>query len=393
MARNGRPDTRRRIRTTSALAASGLLALLPRLSIAVGFETEEVCRLFVNNLSGVIGMDAAYSVPLAEGEGSLWLFGDTLLGTIGPDGTRHMDGFERNTALVTALEPERACTETVAFLPPGARARELVPTRRPFLRWDRFFWPLDGFTTEDGTTFLYFRKVRNSKEGLGFEGLRTELYRLERDAAGRPRVRKLADLWGRDGKDHVFGQGVYYDATERMVYTFGCKQTDILKDGRFSTCALARVSVGDIANLEAYRYYNRERGWIGDRRRASELFTNVVSEATVSWNRFLERYLIVHTESLSSNVVLRTAPALTGPWSEPIEVFRCQDPELDPEFGCYAGKEHHEWARNGDRVLFLTYASNAPTEVLLTSDRFYWPHLLRVTLGPSGAPEDQDRNP
>jgi hypothetical protein len=357
--------------------------LLPRVAVAVEFETEEVCRLFVNNASGVIGMDAAYSVPLA-GEGSLWLFGDTLIGTIGPDGTREMDGFERNTALVTSLGPEEACTATVSFLPAGERARELVPTRHPFLRRARFFWPLDGFTTDEGTTYFYFRKLRKSEKGLGFEGLRTELYLLEREADGAPRAVKLAELWGRDGKDHVFGQGVYYDATERMVYTFGCKQTDVLKEGRFSSCALARVPVGAVAKLEAYRYFNLEKGWIRDRRRASELFTNVVSEATVSWNRYLERYLIVYTESLSSNVVLRTAPAVTGPWSEPIEVFRCRDPELDPEFGCYAGKEHHEWARDGGRVLFLTYASNAPTDVLLSSDRLYWPHLLRVTLGARG---------
>ena len=38
--------------------------------------------------------------------------------------------------------------------------------------------------------------------------------------------------------------------------------------------------------------------------------------------------------------MLRTAPALTGPWSEPVEVFRCRDAALDPALGCYAGKEH-----------------------------------------------------
>ena len=82
--------------------------------------------------------------------------------------------------------------------------------------------------------------------------------------------------------------------------------------------------------------------------------------------------------SLTSSVVLRTAPALTGPWSEPVEAFRCKDAELDPALGCYAGKEHPEWAEQGGRVVYLTYASNADPKVVLATDKHYWPHLLRV---------------
>jgi hypothetical protein len=363
-----------------------LLGSPGRAAHALELEVEQLCRLFAHNRSGVIGMDAAYSVPLAAGRGTLWLFGDTLLGTVEPAGGRRLDGFERNSALITTLPPEAACSEPVSFFGSPDRAAAAVPSRSTILGRHRFFWPLDGFTTERGDTYLFFRRLRSTNRGIGFEGLRTELYRFEIASDG-PKLEKLADLWGRDGEDHAFGMGAFYDPADRVLYVFGCRETDFERTGRFATCAVGRTPIHRIAQLADYRYFHDQEGWIADPNRATELFTDVAGELSVSWNSYLGSYLMVYSETLMSNVVLRTAPALTGPWSEPVEVFRCSDQRLDPGFGCYAGKEHPEWAEGDGQVIYLTYASNADQDTLLAASDLYWPHLLRVRLRHSQARE------
>jgi hypothetical protein len=65
---------------------------------------------------------------------------------------------------------------------------------------------------------------------------------------------------------------------------------------------------------------------------------------------------------------MRTAPALTGPWSAPQVVYRPQrvgDADL-----IYAAKEHPELARDNGRIVYVTFVNSAT----------YIPQLFELTL-------------
>jgi len=81
---------------------------------------------------------------------------------------------------------------------------------------------------------------------------------------------------------------------------------------------------------------------------------------------------------------LRTAPALTGPWSAPAIVYR--PPESDgPQPFVYAAKAH-PWLVGPEAVdLVVTYATNSfEFTDLLTKEgeqSLYWPRFVTIRIG------------
>jgi hypothetical protein len=65
---------------------------------------------------------------------------------------------------------------------------------------------------------------------------------------------------------------------------------------------------------------------------------------------------------------MRTAPRITGPWSAGEIVYRPQRVKENDFF--YAAKEHPELARDGGRVLYVTFVNSST----------YVPQLIEVTL-------------
>ena len=79
------------------------------------------------------------------------------------------------------------------------------------------------------------------------------------------------------------------------------------------------------------------------------LFTGAPT-VSVAWNAHLGKYLAVYCEPLGNHVVGRTAPALTGPWSEARLLF---DAHKDPA-GAYDANWHPELDDGAD--LYVTFS-------------------------------------
>ena len=71
---------------------------------------------------------------------------------------------------------------------------------------------------------------------------------------------------------------------------------------------------------DAWRYWSGA-GWSPDAASASELFHGAPI-MSVHFNAYLGAYVAVYSAPLSDDVVLRTAPSLSGPWSEPLRRSR-----------------------------------------------------------------------
>ena len=110
------------------------------------------------------------------------------------------------------------------------------------------------------------------------------------------------------------------------------------------------------------------------------------SEMSVRYHPDLKQWLaVMRSPDLSSDaILLRTAPAITGPWSAGEVIFHIPEmqkdsPGYDKNVFCYAGKEHPEFEKPGSLV--ITYVCNTmKVPDLVTNSNIYVPKVVEVPL-------------
>jgi len=142
-------------------------------------------------------------------------------------------------------------------------------------------------------------------------------------------------IW--DG-DTNFGQAALVK-DENFVTIFG------IHGGRFGGVALARVPVDQILDMTAYTYWDGS-DWVEDIDSAVEIADAPVGELSVAWNAYLDRWIMTYLDEPRRAIVIREAPELTGPWSDPLDVVSANDyPAL---YGAYL----HPWGSDGETIYF-----------------------------------------
>lgn len=107
--------------------------------------------------------------------------------------------------------------------------------------------------------------------------------------------------------DSNFGQ-VCIEEHEGHLYIFG------IPGGRFGGVQLARVEPDQLLELSAYEYWDGSE-WGGDISAAATIVPAPVGELSVRWNSYYETWVMMYLNEDKYSIVLRTADALTGPWS------------------------------------------------------------------------------
>ncbi len=346
---------------------------------------------------GWLGGDAAYSVPLA-GRRSLWLFGDTFVGSAG-DGDRRGARFVHNSVAISECGPSGRFELAYHWGTgdDGAPAA-LFASDEP----DTWLWPFDGFVR--GALHVALLEVRSSPPrgplGLPFRFDGVRLARVANPGAPPPdweiEMRRLSS------------SGAVLPASSLVVHGGHLYLFTFLDRGGVShPRGLARLALpsldgpgrdltGDVEYLAAD---GRWRPGLGaDDLRI--LMDDSASEMSVHHDPRLGRWLAVYghptfepgAEGPSDRVLVRSARDLAGPWSEPEVLFRF--PELAPRRAgpadgtfCYAAKAHEQFSRPG-RAL-LTYVCNVvPAEPgplgfprrLLEDMRIYRPLAVSVPI-------------
>lgn len=321
-----------------------------------------------------LGADAVLSIPLDDRR-TLWLFGDTFVAT-SPRLVRHESTMVRNSvALQTGTSLERAELD-FAWRSDGPSPSSFFPERG-----EEFFWPGHGLVLDAGPLVVFLFRMKNTPGvGLGFECVGGSIAVIDDPSrpldAWRPRITD-APAWPfdamtatavvRDG-DHVVALAIAQHGTHAGTLV------------RFRDDELARGSFDG-----AQWWCGTERGWRASADVGADGPTFVIDDAgaEASLHRDPRSGWFVHVASYgfgASTIGVRTAPALTGPWSAPTHVYR--PPESDgPRPFVYAAKAHPEQATD-DESLVVTYATNS----LEFGDLFtpegvvgrYWPRVIRV---------------
>jgi len=122
-------------------------------------------KLFARDCCGVTGADGDYSVLLPDGR-TVWIFGDSFLGTVKPDRSREKrtPWFIRNSMAVQ--EGDSLCSlynvidgwESSLVIPPGA------PKGKMFSEDTLWYWPGDGFI-ENGKLKVFMSLFNQAVKG------------------------------------------------------------------------------------------------------------------------------------------------------------------------------------------------------------------------------------
>jgi hypothetical protein len=121
--------------------------------------------------------------------------------------------------------------------------------------------------------------------------------------------------------DPLFGLGPTLVGDQ--VYAWAC-----IEGG----CVLGRAPLSRVAERAAWAVWDGS-AYNADLTKGSKMITNAPGDLSMSYNGWLRKYLVVHSESFTDKVVIHTADKPEGPWSSPIVAFQTGGDQ-------YAGKEH-----------------------------------------------------
>ena len=141
---------------------------------------------------------------------------------------------------------------------------------------------------------------------------------------------------------------------------------------------LARLSANDagqgrFAGLE----WCSGSGWQREASRRRPVIRAAGTESSLQRDPRGGGFLEINSQGFgATDIVMRRAPRLEGPWGGPKKIYR--PPESDePEPFVYAGKSHPE-LKGADLV--LTYAANGNDKKLLADMNLYFPRFAKVNL-------------
>jgi hypothetical protein len=179
----------------------------------------------------------------------------------------------------------------------------------------------------------------------------------------------------------AWGQSIVDDGG--FTYVYGSEQTD-----DFNFLHLARVPAGGLGG--AWQFFDGS-AWQPEEARSVRLASGVGTSFSV--DRVRDRWVLLSMEShipLNSSVVAYTAEALTGPFTDPVELYRVPETGDQRPVIVYDATLHPLLARPG--MLLFTYNVNSLEKGDIYADAaLYRPRFVEVPWPP--AAQDQARLP
>ena len=335
-----------------------------------------------HNEAGILGQDGGTSY--AHNGSAYWTFSDTNLdappyqlpNTVATSSaaealnTPEAGATASDTPCLSLTYPKSAGVPAVMLPPPSAGCVD---------------WPTQFVAPSAESSTLYFIYSRQSQadasapcellSGAGIGALDTGSLTASRldsqltwqDLPGQPvQVVGGTPLLADDGD----GEYIY-------MFLIAGGDPDIL--GSTTAVALARVSPDDFADPEQYRY------WSGDSWVRWDQFTSISIEDNVhflwrqpnfgiqaglkvSYLSHLGKWVAVYATNLASEIRIRTADHLTGPWSQESRIIDCvaqlanlpprQSSSADADFPCYSAMIHDEFTSPDGLIVYFSFARN-----------------------------------
>jgi hypothetical protein len=320
---------------------------------------------------GWLGGDAGYSIALAPRK-SLWLFGDSLVGKSGS--TRSGSRFVRNAIALSTCDEQKGWQINYYWgNQKKGEARSFFETNKK----KYWYWPLDGFLYRNRLYLAIAKLEDNPKEKIfSFKTAGVVLAKIS-NLAAPPNQWRVEYSKLTEGSTYYPGSTIVIQGAHAYFFALYEVQKGMI---------LSRIPLDKLdepsANLE---YLTKDKSW---KHGLNGVDAHVVietghSEMSVRYHPEIKQWLAVTGGDFMSNkIMVRTAPELTGPWSQMQAVY--EFPEMNPKTAghdtdtwCYAVKEHIEFA--SANKLLVTYACNSfKFEKMVSNMSIYRPQAVSV---------------
>ncbi|HVC45959.1 MAG TPA: DUF4185 domain-containing protein [Terracidiphilus sp.] len=324
------------------------------------------------------GADDAYSIPLPNGK-DVWIFGDTLYG---PERlvVSNAPRMTHSSIGISTCDPKTGwhLTYHIKRDAKGEATSFFVPENPK-----HWYWAMDGFVAR-GSLWITLMCIKPAEHpmpwAMNFETCGTDLARI-RNPEDDPQRWKISYL-------HLVDDGVkaYPSATAlvegKYAYIFALYETGS------RPLLVTRIPLKGLDNPKAHlEYLAADNTWQPgfEPAKAKEVMHEGTSELSIRFHPELNQWIavLIDPKFLSEKILLRTAPQLTGPWTEGTVIYHIPEmiagPQHEKDTFCYAGKEHPELEAKDD--LLFTYVCNTmDVPKLMTETNIYFPQVVTLPM-------------
>lgn len=381
------------IRPIAALALALSLGL-PSVAAAQSLRVEpapEWDALF-DRTEGWTGADGIFSIPLDGDEragafattDTLFLFSDTFIGSVAPDGQRAPGTTMVNNTLAfrPASKPDVSPLDFYyGHTTTGAPRSVFVPTV-PEASPGEFYWLKDGIALKD-SVYIFAERLRpDPVETVVRQGVSLIEMRIGGGGAvaeSEQRNVPLALPATKKAGPISYGAGILANTTtagvprpDGFIYVYGTQEDPFNK-----SALVARVPEAKFADIGAWRFFNG-RSWVRDITAAAPITDRVSNELSVSPLPDGRYVMVFQLDSIARSVAARIGATPWGPFGPVKTLYRCDPPPKHKIF-CYNAKAHPHLSRRGELLISYNVNSLNFADSLRYAD-IYRPRFIRVRL-------------
>jgi hypothetical protein len=345
--------------------------------------------------SGWTGADGIYSIPLSGNDApgsaahsqTLFVFGDTFIGRVGPEGGR-LQGTSicRNTvALLTGGKP---CANRIHFHwntdPQGGPEAVFTPST-PNAAPGEWHWLMDGVSL-NGKVYLFAQRMKPARGAVfNFAVDGAALLSVPIDSLTPPRQYKEVEtplhVELRDGRgEMIFGGAVMVNtraarspSPDGFIYIYGTLSNTLGKK-----LVVARVAPDCLEDFGAWRFWDGS-DWAATIESSMTLADNLSSEFSVSPLSEGGFALVFQLNALGRDVAIQISKSPVGPFGQPLTVWTCPEPDLDPHIFAYNAKAHPHLSQPGELLISYNVNTFDSADHFSNAD-IYRPRFIRVQI-------------
>lgn len=320
-------------------------------------------KLFTRNCCGFTGGDGTYSVLLPDGR-SVWIFGDTFLGTVNADLSRERLSpmYIRNCFVVqngdslTTLHSMRGTLEASLVVPPSIAGKE------EYAEDSIWFWPGDALV-ENGELKLFLSAF--SQPDTGMWGFRWEASWLATFSLPDIKQISLEELpYGKEHQVH-YGHAILED--KDYTYVYGAHE---------ALPHVARYPAGD--HHGRWEFYTGSE-WTTDPDKTGPMDDIQASEQFTVLKLKNSYVYISQMGSLGKNICAFTSETPYGPWKNKTLLYTTPLPEDNKNLFTYNAIAHPQFIEDG-RILISYNTNSFVLEDHFMSADIYRPRFVWVPL-------------
>lgn len=325
------------------------------------------------------GADAAYSIPLADGR-DVWIFGDTLFGKDRTVNGQEPEMVHNSLGISTCKNGKFDIKYSLKRDGKGNFDSFFKPQRND----GTYYWALDGVEYKDELwiTLVCVRNKPNSDAfALGFEVCGTDIAHVT-GIKGDPQNWKISYF-------PLVAESVHANPSASALIEGDNVYIYTMYEQGARPQILTRIPVNGLSNPQkSLQYLGSDNHWHDglEPTKAKVVMNKGASEMSVRYHPELKKWVavMVDPQIFSDKVILRTAPNMTGPWTDGEVIYRIPilqktDPKYDPDTFCYAGKEHPEFEKTGELV--FTYVCNTMKPKKLEKEPYiYFPQVVHMPM-------------